>query len=50
MVIEPQEDSPAIEAGVKGGDLILSIDGKDMKGKSTQEVSEKLAGRCGYDF
>ena len=47
MVIEPQEDSPAIEAGVKGGDLILSIDGKDMKGKSTQEVSENLRGDAG---
>lgn len=50
MVIEPQEDSPAIEAGVKGGDLILSIDGKDMKGKSTQEVSENLRGDVGTTF
>lgn len=50
MVIEPQEDSPAIEAGVKGGDLILSIDGKDMKGKSTQEVSENLRGNAGTTF
>lgn len=50
MVIEPQEDSPAIEAGVKGGDLILSIDGKDMKGKSTQEVSENLRGDAGTTF
>lgn len=49
-VIEPQEDSPAIEAGVKGGDLILSIDGKDMKGKSTQEVSENLRGDAGTTF
>ena len=50
MVIEPQEDSPAIEAGVKGGDLILSIDGKDMTGKSTQEVSENLRGDAGTTF
>lgn len=50
MVIEPQEDSSAIEAGVKGGDLILSIDGKDMKGKSTQEVSENLRGDAGTTF
>ncbi len=50
MVIEPQADSPAIEAGVKGGDLILSIDGKDMKGKSTQEVSENLRGDAGTTF
>ena len=50
MVIEPQEDSPAREAGVKGGDLILSIDGKDMKGKSTQEVSENLRGDAGTTF
>ena len=50
MVIEPQEDSPAIEAGVKGGDWILSIDGKDMKGKSTQEVSENLRGDAGTTF
>ena len=50
MVIEPQEDSPAIEAGVKGWDLILSIDGKDMKGKSTQEVSENLRGDAGTTF
>ena len=50
MVIEPQEDSPAIEAGVKGGDLILSSDGKDMKGKSTQEVSENVRGDAGTTF
>ncbi len=50
MIVEPQENSPATEAGVRGGDLILSIDGRDMKGKSTQEVSEKLRGEAGTTF
>ena len=30
--------------------MILSIDGKDMKGKSTQEVSENLRGDAGTTF
>ena len=50
MIIEPWEDSPANEAGVRGGDIILSIDGKDMKGKTNQEVSEKLRGDAGTTF
>ena len=50
MVIEPIEGGPATEAGVKAGDLILSIDGEDMKGKSTQEVSENLRGDAGTTF
>ena len=50
MVIEPIENSPATEAGVKAGDIILSIDGEDMKGKSTQEVSDNLRGDAGTVF
>lgn len=50
MIIEPWEDSPAAEAGVKAGDLIMAIDGKDMKGKSTQEVSKLLRGDAGSMF
>ena len=50
MVIEPIEGGPATETGVQGGDIILSIDGKDMKGKNTQEVSENLRGDAGTAF
>lgn len=50
MIIEPLENSSGTEAGLKAGDIILSIDGKDMKGKTTQEVSEQLRGDAGTVF
>lgn len=50
MLIEPWEDSPATEAGVKAGDVIMSIDGKDVKGMSTAAVSRLLRGDAGSTF
>ena len=50
MIVEPLEDSPARDAGVKAGDLIVAIDGEDMKGKNTQEVSNHLRGDAGSVF
>lgn len=50
MIVEPLEDSPARDAGVKAGDLIVAIDGEDMKGKNTQEVSNQLRGDAGSTF
>lgn len=44
MIAEPYEGNPAQEAGLRAGDKILSIDGKDMKGKRTDEVSAALKG------
>lgn len=44
IVSEPYENNPALEAGLRAGDKILEIDGKDMKGKSTEEVSTALKG------
>lgn len=46
-VAEPYENNPAQEAGLKAGDKILSIDGRDMKDKSTDEVSKALKGTKG---
>ncbi|MCD8317708.1 MAG: S41 family peptidase [Paraprevotella sp.] len=50
MIIEPWEDSPATDAGVKAGDVIMAIDGKDMKGKNSQDVSNLLRGDAGTTF
>ena len=38
---------PAQKAGLKAGDLIISIDGKEIKGMSTDSVSDMLRGEPG---
>ena len=34
VIAEPYEGMPAAESGLKAGDLLLEIDGKDLKGNS----------------
>lgn len=46
-IAEPYEGKPAQVAGTMAGDKILSIDGKDMKGKASDEVSDALRGPKG---
>ncbi|MDX1348712.1 MAG: S41 family peptidase [Putridiphycobacter sp.] len=47
MVIEPYENFPAQKAGLIPGDIFVEIDGKNVKGLSSSEVSEKLKGQPG---
>lgn len=47
FISEPYEDCPAAKSGLKAGDKILSIDGKNMAKKSTDEVSDALKGPKG---
>ncbi|WP_321439032.1 S41 family peptidase [uncultured Bacteroides sp.] len=47
---EPYEGMPAAKAGLKAGDVLVEIDGKDLKGKSVAQVSELLKGQIGTSF
>lgn len=46
-VIEPYENSAADKAGLKAGDVIVSINGNDASGKSSEEVIEFMRGTPG---
>ncbi len=47
MVSEPYEGYPANTNGIKAGDLILKVDGRDATGLSTEDVSKMLKGQAG---
>lgn len=40
-------DSPAAQAGLRAGDQIIKVDGKDLAGRSLPEVVEKIRGPQG---
>ena len=44
VIVEPYEGMPALNAGLRAGDILLSIDGEDLKGLPVDKVSEKLRG------
>jgi carboxyl-terminal processing protease len=46
-VISPMDDTPASRAGMKPGDLILSLDGKSVEGLSLDDAVEKMRGNPG---
>jgi carboxyl-terminal processing protease len=43
-VVSPLEDSPAYRAGIKAGDLITHIDGKNAKGITLNQAVKKITG------
>jgi len=50
MIMMPYEGFPAYKAGLKIGDQILKIDGNEVKGKSTSEISQLLKGQANTEL
>ena len=46
-VIAPIDDTPASRAGVKSGDYIIKIDGKQVQGKTLMEAVKMMRGPVG---
>ena len=44
IISDPYEGKPAQRAGLKAGDVLLKVDGVNVKGKTVSEVSELLRG------
>lgn len=50
VIAQPYEGSPSMKVGVRAGDVIQTIDGKDVKGMGTPQVSTMLRGEAGTTF
>jgi carboxyl-terminal processing protease len=46
-VVSPLEDSPGYKAGIKAGDIIAKINGKNAKGISLNQAVKNITGRPG---
>ncbi|WP_426414998.1 S41 family peptidase [Aestuariirhabdus sp. LZHN29] len=46
-VVAPIDDTPAAQAGVEAGDLIIKLDQKPVKGMSLEEAVEQMRGKPG---
>ncbi len=47
VVSEPYEGTPSYVAGLKAGDVILTVDGKDVEGMKLDDVTQRLRGEAG---
>ncbi len=46
-VVSPIEDTPAFQAGIKSGDLIIKMDGTLVKGMSLNDAVNQMRGKAG---
>jgi carboxyl-terminal processing protease len=50
VITDPYEGFPAQKADLRAGDIIINVEGKDIKGKSTSDVSKLLKGQPGTNI
>ena len=49
MIVAPFDGSPADEAGVKAGDIIIEVDGEDVTSWTLNDVVEHIRGEAGTE-
>lgn len=49
VIVAPIDGSPAAEAGIKPGDIILGVDGEDVTSLSLDEIVDKVRGPAGTE-
>jgi carboxyl-terminal processing protease len=49
IIVAPFDGSPAQQAGVKAGDLIIEVDGEDVTGLTLDETVERIRGEQGTE-
>jgi len=47
VILEPYENSPAHKTGLRAGDIILKINGQNVQGRNSDEISTILRGQPG---
>lgn len=47
VIVAPFDDSPAQKAGLRAGEIILQVDGKDTVGLPLEKVVERITGKPG---
>jgi carboxyl-terminal processing protease len=46
-IVQTMPDSPARKAGLKAGDILIQVDGKDVEGLSLDQIVRRVRGKAG---
>ncbi len=49
IVESPIQGQPAVKAGIRAGDMIIAVDGKDIKGENLSKVVSRIRGPAGSE-